>query len=110
MAALSTSNIVNSGTAPTFVAASTSDTAEVGSGGNTFVVYRNAHASETRTVTIVVAGDTEYGTPLPDPQITVPATGEAWIPMRRAYMDETGRATLTATNAADLTVAVVRMS
>lgn len=112
MAALTTQNIVNAGTAPTFGAAAASDTAEVGSGTNTFVVYKNGHATLPRTVTIAVPGNTSYGQPTPDPAIVVPAVGEVWIPLRKEYDAGTGtaRATITASDAAaDLTVAVVRV-
>lgn len=112
MADLSTQDIVAAGTAPTFSAASTSDTAEIGNGGNTFVVYKNTNASP-RTITITAPGNTDYGEPNPDPQLTLAATtGELWIPMRKDYdpADGTGRATLAMGDATDVTVAVVRMS
>lgn len=112
MAALTTQNIVNAGTAPTFVAASTSDTAEIGSGGDTFVVYKNTDAS-TEVITVVAPGNTSYGQANPDPQLTIGATnGELWIPMRKAYDpgDGTNRATLTMASTTGITVAVVRMS
>lgn len=111
MAALTTQNIVDAGTAPTLVAASASDTAEVGNGKDTFLVYKNTGGSAS-VVTIVAPGNTSYGQPNPDPAITVPiTTGEKWIPLRKEYDagDGTGRATITATNTASLTVAVVRM-
>jgi hypothetical protein len=112
MAALTTQNIVNAGTAPTFGNSSASDTAEVGNGQNTFIVYKNTGGSPA-VVTITVAGNTAYGQPNPDPAITVAATtGEMWIPLRKEYdaADGTGRATITATNSgATLQVAVVRM-
>jgi hypothetical protein len=110
MAALSTFSLVNAGTAPTFAAASTSDTAQVGNGGNIFVVYKNTDSSS-KTVTVTVAGNNEYGQPNPDPAYTVAATtGEVWIPLRKAYDDGTGRATLTLSNATGVTVAVVKVS
>jgi hypothetical protein len=112
MAALTTQNIVANGTAPTLGAASASDTAEVGNGINTFAVYKNSGGSAS-VVTISVAGNTSYGEPLPDPAITVPiTTGEKWIPLRKEYDsgDGTGRCTITATNTAGLTVAIVRMA
>lgn len=113
MAALTTQNIVDAGTAPTFGNSSASDTAEIGNGHNTFVVYKNTGGSAS-VVTITVLGNTSYGQPTPDPAITVPATtGEKWIPLRKAYDqgDGTGRAILSATNSgATLQVAVVRMS
>lgn len=112
MADLSTQNIVAAGTAPTFGAAALSDTAEIGNGGNTFVVYKNTNASG-RTVTITAPGNTDYGEPNPDPALSLAATtGELWIPMRKDYDpgDGTGRATITVDDATDVTVAVVRMS
>jgi hypothetical protein len=112
MADLATNQLVNAGTAPTFVAASVSDTAAVGNGSNTFVVYKNSHATLTRTVDITVPGTTDYGAPLPDPSIVVPALGEVWIPLRREFraVDGGGRVTITTADASNLTVAVVRVS
>lgn len=110
MAALTTNQIVDAGTAPTFIQAGASDTAEIGNGHNTFVVYKNTTGSSV-TITVVAPGNTDYGVAYPDPQISVPATnGERWIPLRNGYDDGTGRATLT-TSAQDagITVAVVRM-
>lgn len=113
MAALLTQTLGDTGAAPTFGAASTSDTAEIGNGRNTFVVYRNSQAT-TEDVTVVVAGDTDYGEPLPQKVVTVPAIagsipGESWILLHKEYDDGTGRATLTLTDATTVTVAVVRV-
>jgi hypothetical protein len=112
MAALTTQKIVNAGTAPTFTAAAASDTAEIGNGVNTFVVYKNSDEAS-RTVTVTVPGDTDYGQPTPDPALTLAADdGELWIPLRKAYdpSDGTGRATLAVTpSASGVTVAVVRL-
>lgn len=116
MTALTTQNIVDAGTKPNFSlqTATVSDTAEVGSGHNTFVVYKNTEAV-TKAITVTAPGNTEYGQLMPDPVISLPATtGEIWIPMRRAYDpgDGLGRATLAITTgtATGVTVAVVRMS
>lgn len=113
MAALPTQNIVNAGTAPTFGAAAASDTAAVGTGSNTFVVYRNTD-SNAKVVTVVVPGNTEYGAANPDPAINLAAnTGEVWIPLRKIYADEaTARVTLNLTGtggATGVTVAVVKL-
>jgi hypothetical protein len=109
MAALTTQLLVDAGTAPTFGAAGASDTAEVGSGHNTFVVYKNDTASPVN-VTITVPGNTSYGQPTPDPVIAVAASGERWIPLRKEYNSGGGRATLTTSaQDPDLTVAVVRV-
>lgn len=116
MAALSTFTLVDAATKPTFGAAALSDTAEVGSGSNTFVVYKNTDAN-IKTVTITVPGNTSYGQPAPDPAITVAATtGEVWIPLRREYANPAvagvGRCTLTVSGTGGITgvtVAVVRV-
>lgn len=112
MANLTTQNIVDAGTAPTFGAANSSDTAEIGSGHNIFVVYKNTNAA-TRTVTVTAPGNTDYGQPNPDPVLTLGATtGELWIPMRKDYDpgDGTGRATITLSATTNVTVAVVKVS
>lgn len=111
MAALSVQNITDAGTKPTFATATASDTAPIGSGHNTFVVYRNS-GSQT-TITVVVPGNTSYGAANPDPAYTLAATtGELWIPLRKAYDpgDNGSRATLTQSAPTGVTVAVVRMS
>ncbi len=91
--------------------ADTSNTAPVGTGRDTFLVLRNNNAS-TRTVDIVVAGNTDYGKPLPDGQWTLAATtGEVWIPLRRAYVDPNvpGGCTFTVSATAGVSAAVVRV-
>ena len=114
MAALTTQNIVVAGTAPTLVAAAASDTAEVGSGQNTFALYKNTGAAEV-TITVVAPGNNSYGSANPDPEYTLadgPGTPTwRWIPLRKEYdaADGTGRCTITATPVTDLTVAIVRM-
>jgi hypothetical protein len=113
MAALTTQTLVDAGTAPTFGNSSASDTAEIGSGTNTFLVYRNTGGSEA-VVTIDVPGNTSYGEPTPNKVVAVPATtGEVWIPVRREYRDPNvagSRCTITATNSgATLKVAVVKV-
>ena len=110
MAALTLQHITDAGTAPNLSgAASTSDTALVGNGLNTFLVYKNSNGAS-RTVTLVVTGNTEYGEPMPDKVITVPATnGEKWIPLRKVYGGDTGSVTITCPDATGLTVALVRL-
>lgn len=115
MANLTTHQITHTGAAPVFDDAELSDTAEVGNGHNTFVVYKNSD-SNAKTVTVTVPGTTDYGEPNPEPAIALAAnTGEAWIPMRKDYDagDGTGRATLTVSGTGGVTgvtVAVVRMN
>lgn len=110
MTALTTQTIVDAGTAPNFAlqTATTSDTVEIGSGRDTFVVYKNTGTQ--KTVTITVAGNTSYGQPMPDPALTLAATtGELWIPMRKEYDNGSGRAAIALTSdATGVTVAVVR--
>jgi hypothetical protein len=111
MAALSTQNIVDAGTAPNFAAAAaTSNTAEIGNGKNTFYVVKNGGGAPI-TATVTVPGNTDYGQPTPDPEITVAAAGEAWIPLRKAYdpADGTGRATIVLSATTSVTHGVVRL-
>ncbi len=111
MAALTTQNIVDAGTAPTFgAAAATSNTAEVGNGRNTFYVVKNGDASP-HTVTVTVPGNTSYGQATPDPAIAVAAGEEVWIPLRKEYdqADGTGRAIITLDATTSITHAVVRL-
>lgn len=114
MAALTTQNIVNAGTAPTLVAAAASDTAEVGNGVNTFAVYKNTSANVT-TVTAVVPGNNSYGSANPDPTFSL-ADGSVtptwrWIPLRKEWdaADGTGRCELTTSQQTGITVAIVRI-
>lgn len=109
MAALTVQNIVDAGTKPTFGAASTSDTANIGSGSDTFLVYKNTDAT-TEAITLVVPGNTSYGQPMPDPVLTIASsTGELWIPLRKAYDDGTGNVTVTMASTTGITVALVRL-
>jgi hypothetical protein len=109
MAALNTQKLVVAGTKPNFDSASASDTAEVGKG--VFAVYRNSHATEAATVTVVVPGDTDYGQDNPDVEYTVPAvSGEVWVPLTyAAYRGDDGRATINA-DSGTVTVAVVKVA
>lgn len=113
MAALTTYDAVDAGTAGTAVAPSASDTIEIGTGHNIVAIYRNTGATPL-VLTIVAPGNNEYGQPNPDPVITVPiTTGEKWIPIRKAYDpgDGTNRCTITATGtAAGQTVQILRVS
>lgn len=112
MAILAAKNLNDSGAIPTLDAlVDVSNTAPVGSGRDTFLVLRNSNAA-TRTVDIVVAGNTDYGVALPDKQWTLAATtGEVWIPLRRAYVDPNvpGRCTFTVSATAGVTGAVVQV-
>lgn len=120
MAVLATQFTVNAGTPPTLGAAALSDTAEVGSGINTFVQYRNTD-SNAKTVTITPPGTTDYGSALPAVTFTLAAGNvtatERWIPLRRAYQNDAvagvGRTTLVVSGTGGVTgvtVAVVQVS
>ena len=108
MALLSTQTIVNAGTAPTFSTPTTSDTVTYSTG--LFVVYKNTNAA-TRTVTIVVPGNTLYDDAITDHALTLAATtGELWIPIRSIARDTTtGLVTVTLSATTNVTVAVVRL-
>ena len=115
MAALSPQTIASSGTTVTFAAASASDTAPVGSGSNTFLVYKNASGANAKTVTITPPGTTDYGVNLPPLVVTIPVSSEKWIPLRREYRAIDGGGLATAAvggtgGATDVTVACVRIS
>ncbi|WP_119728339.1 hypothetical protein [Thermomonospora amylolytica] len=107
MALISTHTIDTDGTAPAFAAAAAGDTAETGN--RVFLIVRNAHASEARTVTIAGQGDLETGDPYPDKAYSVAAQGERWIPLLPIYRNENGQAELSYSSTADLTRAVVRI-
>ncbi len=113
MTAIATSNMLNTGVLPSFVAASTSDTAEIGSGTNTYVVYRNTGTQ--KTISIAAPGTTSYGQNFPAGGGTLLATtGELWIPLRKEFdqgSSNPGRALITMTpDATGVTMAVVRHS
>jgi hypothetical protein len=108
MAALAPQYLKNDGTL-NFAAASTSDTVPIGSGRDTFLVYKNSNGSPV-VVTVVVPGKSFLGAELPDNAVTVPANGTAFIPVRREYANEEGRATVTMTSATGMTVAVAKVA
>lgn len=113
MAALTTQLIVNAGTEPTFGAAALTDTAEIGTGHDTWVEYRNSD-SNAKTVTVTVPGTTDYGQSYTYTGLALAVTtGRLRIPMRKIFDDGTGRATITVSGTGGVTgvtVAVVRMS
>lgn len=111
MAALTTQNIVAAGTAPTFgAAAGGGDTAQVGTGQDTFLVVKNGGGSSIN-VTITAPGTNSYGEPNPDPVVAVANGTEKWIPLRKEYDagDGTGRAAIAYSGVTSVTVAVIRM-
>lgn len=112
MTALTIYNVVDAGTPPTFAAAAASQTVDIGSGHNTFVVVKNGSGASV-TAGITVAGNTDYGQPWPDPSITVAASAEVWIPIRKDYDPGDGSNAATVTVGGTLTsvtIAAVRVS
>lgn len=110
MAALTLQHIVDAGTAPDFGTdtPTASDTAQIGNGLNTFVVYKNGSGAPI-TVTVLGQGETSYGEAMPNKVIAIPAGEERWIPLRKEYDDATGSATITTSDQTSLTVALVRL-
>lgn len=110
MAALTTQTIADAGTAVTYAASAASDTAEIGNGYNTFAICRNTTGSAV-TFTFNVPGNTFWGAPTQDNAVSVPATtGIRFVPLRKAYDDGTGRATITTSSqGAGIDIAIVRV-
>lgn len=103
MAALAINKIVDAGTKPTFGAANLTDTAVIGNGTNSYVHYKNTDTN-VKTITVAVPGTTSYGDTPTQHVVTLPAnTGEVLIPLRRAYDDGTGNATLTVSGTGGVT-------
>ena len=100
---------VATGAAPTFAAATASDT--MAPAPNVFVVYRNANAAVC-TVTVITPGNDAFGVAIPDKAYTL-ADGsttvtERWIPLIKEMQDPTTRVvTITCDPIADVTLAVV---
>jgi hypothetical protein len=115
MAALTTQDLVDAGTKPNFAlnTPTASDTVEIGNGMNIVAIYKNASGSPV-TLTIATPGNTTYGVANPPNVIVIAATtGEAWVPMRKAYDQGTsnpGKALVTLSATTSVTVAVVRHS
>jgi hypothetical protein len=106
---------VATGAAPTFTAATVSDT--MGRDGSTlFAVYRSVHASS-HTVTVVTPGNDPFGVAFADKAYTLGAgTGagnivptDIWIPLIKEFQDPiTGLITITVDSSATaVTMAVV---
>lgn len=115
MADLATQHIVAAGTAPTYStpAASGGDTAEIGSGTNSFLHVKNNNAA-TCNVTISSDLTLDSGADYPDKTVAVATATEAWIPLIRDYdgggTAPAGRATVTCDVQTSVEIAVVRRS
>lgn len=111
MAALTTASIAYSGTLAAGASLGASDTAEVGDGHNTFLLYENTSATVvTLTLAIPTTGTPYTETTAANIQYTLAATtGRLCIPLHKDYADGTGRATITSSaQPAGATVRVLR--
>lgn len=109
MALLSAQTPVITGTTPSYVAASASDTLKHTT-DNSFLIVRNAGGSPD-TVVVVIPGS-KYGQATPDVSVTVPATtGERWIgPFKSDMVDPTSKViTVTHSFTTSVTVALVTL-
>src|SRR5690348_14387870 len=109
MSLRTTQVIVPAGTAPTFTAATASDTMDVNDGNSIFAVYRSTH-SATITVTAVTPGTLATGDAYPDKVYTIPVGSvtmqEVWVPILKEYFDSTsGLATVTCSPVTAVTMA-----
>jgi len=101
---------VATGAAPTFTAATVSDTMRPGS--NVFAVYRSTH-SGTHVVTVVTPGNDPFGVAYADKtyNLAIGSTTmqEVWIPLIKEFQDPTtGLVTITVDDSATaVTMAVV---
>lgn len=110
MSLRTTQVIVPAGTAPTFTAATASDTCEIGD--RVWLEYRSTH-SATTTVTVLGKGVLDNGDTVPNKVYTLGignvTMAELRIPLYRSYQDSvTGLATVTTSQQTAVTMAVVR--
>ncbi|MFH8405573.1 hypothetical protein ACH4FX_12470 [Streptomyces sp. NPDC018019] len=110
MSLRTTQVIVPAGTAPTFTAATASDTMEVGE--RVWVEYRSTH-SATTTVTVIGERELENGDVTPNKVYTLGigsvTMSELRIPLYKSYQDATtGVAAITTSQQTGVTMAVVR--
>lgn len=111
MAALTVQKLSSASFTPTYAAPTASDTCDVGTGTNTFIVYKNTSATSV-TVTVTGAGTTDYAANMPNAVYTVPITnGEVWVLLRKDQDQGTGNGATITTSAqpAGLTCAAVRV-
>jgi hypothetical protein len=109
VALLTVQQVVQQSTTPTYGAVSASDTI-LAPDDRTFLIVKNGSGT-VDNVTIVVPGNDQFGTAVPDPVITVPiTTGERWIPIRAAHADPaTSLVTVTHSQTTTVTCALVRV-
>lgn len=109
MALLTLQQVVQPSTTPTYGAVASTDTV-ANADDRTFLIVKNVSGTND-TVTIVIPGNDQFGSAVPDPAIVVPlTTGERWIPLRSAMADPaTGLVTVTHSTTASVTCALVRV-
>jgi hypothetical protein len=108
MALIPTQALVVAGTAPTYAAAASGDTARVGL--HMYLIVKNASGSPV-TVTLAVPGNLPTGDAYPDKAYTVAATtGERWIPLLKEYGDVSisGQVAITYSGTTSVTRAVIQ--
>lgn len=117
MALMTTNNVKDSGAIPTLsaVTAVTGDTAAIGTGHNSFVLYSNAGLS-TMTVTVTDYAVNDNTDAAANHVVTVPAAsaspgtpGQVLIPLRKSYDPGTGLATLVPSTATNVTATLLVM-
>jgi hypothetical protein len=108
VALLNTQSPTIAGTTPTYGAVSASDTIQ-NVDDRMFLIVKNASGTAD-TVTIVIPGNDQFGSAVPDPTVTVPiTTGERWILLTSAMADPaTGLVTVTHSQTTSVTCALVR--
>lgn len=108
MALLTVQTISLPSLTPSYGAVSGSDTMTVYD-DRTFLHVKNAGGSSD-TVTIVIPGNDQFGSAIPDPTVSVPATtGDRMIPLNPAMADPTtGLITITHSFTTTVTCALVR--
>lgn len=107
MATLSAQSVAVSGTAPTYSAAdSAGDEAPV---GNRLVAHVRNASTASVTVTVTTPG-TVQGLDIADATLSVPASGEGFVPLDSVYRDpSTNRAALSYDATTDVSIAVLKM-
>lgn len=109
MALLTVQQVSAPSTTPTYGAVAASDTI-LNPDDRTFLIVKNASGT-IDTVTLVIPGNDQFGSAIPDPTVAVPiTTGERWIPIRSAMADpSTSLVTVTHSQTTSVTCALVRV-
>jgi hypothetical protein len=108
MALLTLQSISLPSLTPSYGAVSASDTI-ANADDRTFLHVKNASGTQD-TVTIVIPGNDQFGSAIPDPTVVVPiTTGDRMIPLTPAMADpSTGLITVTHSQTASVTCALLR--